>query len=129
MPQLSNPTLRIELVAGTTKVKVSGTVHVTLDAFEEALVKQLGLKFRARCLIMGEDSGFNGADDQLFRLPSKIVTSDGTIPFFREVDRSKLDEDWEGNDEIFAHYTCASTTSSFSLAATPKNSITITGNF
>ena len=129
MPVLSNPTLKLELVSGSTQVKVTGTVKVSFDTVEENFIKLLGLKFALRCRIWGEDSGFNGGNDALFSIATKTITADGTYTFTRTVNRSSLDEDWEGNDEIFARYRCQSTTASLPLAATPVNSPTITGNF
>jgi hypothetical protein len=129
MPQLSNPTLKLELVSGSTQVKVTATVRVSFDTVEENFIKLLGVQFRLRCRIWGEDSGFNGGNDALFSIASKTITADGTYTFTRTVNRSTLDEDWEGNDEIFARFRCQSTTPSFPLAANPVNSPTITGNF
>lgn len=129
MPVLSNPTMNITLVAGTTQARVTAGVRVSFDPFEENLIKLLGLKFRLGCRIMGEDSGFNGADDSLFSIASKVITSDGTQTFTRTVNRASLDEDWEGNDEIFARFTCQSTTPSFPLPASPVQTVPITGNF
>jgi len=129
MPTLSNPTLKIELVSGTTQVKVTASVRATFDAVEENFIKLLGLKFRLKCNILGADSGLNGADDALFSIASKTILEDGSFTFTRTVNRSSLDEDWEGNDEIYAKFRLASTTASLPLAATPVKSPTITGNF
>ena len=129
MPTLSNPTLKLELVSGTSNVKVTGTVRVNFYPVEEALIKNLGLKFKLRCNVRGEDGGFNGADDALFSIASKTITEDGGYTFVRTVNRASLDEDWEGNDEIYARFRLASTTPSLPMAATPVDSSTITGNF
>ncbi|MDA7417016.1 hypothetical protein PGB34_11620 [Xenophilus arseniciresistens] len=128
MPTLSNPNLRITLISGTSKAKVDATVRVNFDAFEEALIKQLGLKFRLGCRIWGEDSGLTGADDSLFSIASQTVTADGNFAFSRTVDRDSLDEDWVGNDEIYARFSCQSTTPSFPLAASVR-SAAVTGDF
>ncbi len=129
MPTLSNPTLQINLVSGTSQVKITAGVKVAFDSVEENFIKLLGLKFKLRCRLWGEDGGFNGGPDPIVWLPSKIVTADGTQTFTKTMDRSLLDEDWEGNDEIYARFTCQSTTPSFPLPAAPVNSATITGNF
>jgi hypothetical protein len=129
MPTLSNPTLRLELVSGTTNVKVTATVRASFNAVEENVIKLLGVKFKLRCNVRGEDSGFNGADDPLFSIASKTIVEDGTYSFVRTINRNTLDEDWEGNDEIYARFRLASTTPSLPMAANPVDSPTITGNF
>ena len=131
MPTLSSPTLSIKLIAGTSNVEVTGTVRVAFSATEKALVKLLSLKYSLSCKIWGADSGFNGEDDSLFSIASQSVDSDGTHTFKRTVNKSSLDEDWEGNDEIYARYRCTPPSDSGLVlaAATPKNSPTITGNF
>jgi hypothetical protein len=127
MPTLKNPTLRLELVSGTTQVKVTATVKVDFDPSEEAAIKLLGLKYKLKCRIWGEDDGFNGSDDSLFWMETKTITVDDTYTFIRKVDRSKLDEDW-GNDEIYARFFCQSTSLLFPTPARAR-SITIPGNF
>jgi hypothetical protein len=129
MPVLSNPSLRLELVSGTSDVKVTAAVRVKFDPVEEAFIKLLGLKFKLRCNVRGEDGGFNGPDDALFSIASKIIVKDDTYTFMRKVNRDSLDEDWEGNDEIYARFRLASTTPSLPMAAVPVDSPTITGNF
>jgi hypothetical protein len=128
MPVLSNPTLKLELVSGTSNVKVTAVVRVNFDTVEENFIKLLGLKFRLRCNIRGEDGIFN-PDDALFSIATKTITADGSFTFTRTVNRGSLDEDWLGNDEVYARFHCKSTTPSFPLAATPVDSATITGNF
>lgn len=129
MPVLSNPALKIELVSGTSQANVTASVKVAFDQVEENFIKLLGLKFKLMCRLWGEDSGFNGGDDGLFSLTTKTITADGTYTFTKTVSRSSLDEDWEGNDEIYARFRCKSTTPSFPMEATPQNSQTISGNF
>jgi hypothetical protein len=129
MPVLSNPTLKIELVSGTSQVNITATVKAAFDTVEENFIKLVGLKFKLRCRLWGADSLFNGEDDALFSLTSKTITADGTYTFTKKVDRSALDEDWEGNDEIYARFRCKSTTPSLPMEADPKNSPTISGNF
>src|SRR5262245_33744192 len=104
MPTLSNPTLVIKLIAGTSKVDVTATVKVSFSTTEETLIKLLSLRYSLKCKIWGSDSGFNGEDDALFSIASQSVNSDGTHTFKRQVDTSSLDEDWEGNDEIYARF-------------------------
>ncbi|MDQ0586877.1 hypothetical protein [Variovorax paradoxus] len=129
MPSLSQPSLRVTLISGTSQAKVDATVRVNLDNFEENLVKNLGLKFKLGCRVWGEDSGFNGADDSLFSISSKTVTADGVYTFNRIVSRDSLDEDWVGNDEVYARFSCQSTTPGFPLAASPVRSAAISGDF
>jgi hypothetical protein len=131
MPSLSNPTLSLKLVAGTSKVDVTGSVKVSFSPTEETLIKLLSLKYSLKCRIWAEDSGFNGENDPLFSISSQTVNADGTHTFKRTVDRSSLDEDWEGNDEVFARYLCTppSNTGIALTSAPPVRSGTITGNF
>lgn len=131
MPTLSNPTLSLKLVAGTSKVDVTGSVKVSFSPTEETLIKLLALQYSLKCKIWASDSGFNGGDDPLFSIASQTVNSDGTHTFKRTVDRSQLDEDWEGNDEVYARYRCTppSNTGIALTSATPANSAVITGNF
>ena len=131
MPTLSNPTLHIGLVAGTSNRVVTATVKLNFFQSEETLIKFLSLKYLLKCRIWGSDSGFNGDDDPLFSIASKSVNADGTFTFKRTVNASSLDEDWEGNDEVYARFTCSPPTNSGIVlsAATPIVSGTITGNF
>ena len=130
MPTLSNPTLTIKLVAGTSNVDVTATVK--LNFFQaETLIKLLSLKYLLKCKLWSSDSGFNGEDDPLFSIASKSVDADGTFTFRRTVNASSLDEDWEGNDEVYATFTCTPPTNVGIVlsAAPPKDSPIITGNF
>jgi hypothetical protein len=135
MPQLSNPTLNIRLIAGTSNVEITASVKVNFFPNEEAIMKLFPLvKYTMSCRLFGEDGGLNGADDPLFLVTSvgsKKINADKTHSFKRTVNRDSLDEDWEGNDEIYARFRCtAPTNAGFALnSATPKDSGTITGNF
>lgn len=135
MPILSNPRLTIKLIAGTTKVEVTGSVKVNFTPNEEAIMKVFPLvKYTMNCKLFGEDSGFNGADDPMFNVTSvgpKKINADKVHNFRREVEKSSLDEDWEGNDEVYARFRCiAPTNVGFVLAsANAVDSETITGNF
>ena len=104
MPNLINPKLKIQSTSGSNQMKVTTTVTVSFDATEENIIKVLGLKCKLACRVWSEDSGFNGGDDPLFSLATKTITKDGTYEFVRMVDRSLLDEDWEGNDELYAKF-------------------------
>jgi len=128
MATLSKPTLSIKLVAGTNNADVTATVTTKLTTFEKGLVDKLGLKFRLKCKLRGEDSGFNGSDDDLFSFAKKTITANGVSTFSTRVSRDTLDEDWEGNDEIYARFTLQSTEAIFPFA-TSKNSPVISGNF
>jgi hypothetical protein len=125
---LSSPNLSIKLISGTNNAEVTATVASAFSAFEKALVDNLGLKFRLKCKLRGQDSGFNGADDDLFSFASKQITANGTSTFKTTVSRDTIDEDWEGNDEVYARFTLQSTEPIFPFA-TSKDSSVITGNF
>lgn len=129
MPTLSNPLLAIDLHSNTPNVRVTGTVTVQFAPEELKLIQLIGLQFQVKTTIMGADSGFNGADDFLFSLPGKSVTGNTVVSVSKVVNRDALDEDWEGNDEIYAHFTCQSNLISLPMAAQPKSSAVITGNF
>jgi len=117
MPTLSNPRLSIKLVAGTTKVEITSSVKVNFTPNEEAIMKLFPLVKYTMITVTS--------------VGPKKVNADHSHSFKREVDKSALDEDWEGNDEIYARFRCAAPTNvGFVLAsATPVNSDTITGNF
>ena len=107
MPAVSTPKLTIKLVSGSSNAEVTATVKAAFTAFDKALIK-LGLTFRMKCKLWGADSGFNGDNDDLFSFTNQLVTSDGTVTFKQTIPRAVLDEDWIGNDEIFARFTLQS---------------------
>ncbi len=127
MPSLSSAKLSITLGSGSQNADVTATVTVSLTEFDKQLVK-LGLKFKLKCKLRGADSGLNGADDDLFQFPTKTVTAAGTFTFKATVSRDTLDEDWEGNDEIYARFTLQSAEAILPFV-TSKNSPEISGNF
>jgi hypothetical protein len=138
MPSLSNPALSINLVAGTSNRKVTGSVKVTFSPIEKALIllfapAGVSLKWSLGCQIWGEDGGvFTGEHDLLFSIKSQAVSADGTHTFTKTVSTSVLDEDDNiGNDEIFAKFTCnPPADSGLTLtAATSVKSKTISGDF
>ena len=135
MPTLSNATLTVKLVAGTSNVDITASVKVGFSPQEEALIKLFAplapITYSLRAEMWAEDSGFNGDDDKLSKIGSKSVAADGTHTFTKRVNRSTLDEDWEGNDEVYAKFGCtAPSNTGLSLqSATPAKSSTITGNF
>lgn len=126
MPALTNPKLKIQTISGSNNAKVTAEVTVNFHPQEETNIKILGLKCRLRCRVWAEDGGFNGDDDPLFSMSTKTITKDGTYTFERTVSRDTLDEDWEGNDEIYAKF--ALNAVAFPMAASTKTS-TITGNY
>lgn len=126
MATLSNPKLAIKLISGTNNADVTASVNVALTAFEENLVKD-GLKFVLRCKLRGDDSGFTGADDDLYGFLGKTVLADGTRTFQTTLSRNALDEDW-GKDEVYARFTLQSTEPAFPLVIA-VNSSSITGSF
>ncbi|MEO8152426.1 MAG: hypothetical protein ABI605_05100 [Rhizobacter sp.] len=126
MPTLSNPKLKIQSTSGSNQMKVTTTVTVQFSAAEENIIKILSLKCKLASRVWGEDSGFNGGDDPLFSLATKTITKNGTYEFVRSVDRSLLDEDWEGNDELYARF--ALNAVAFPMSATAQ-SATQVGNY
>jgi len=126
MPTLSNPKLKVEATSGSSQMKVTTQVTVNFHPQEETNIKVLGLKCKLACRVWGEDSGFNGGDDSLFSLATKTIDKDGTYTFVRTVARDLLDEDWEGNDELYAKF--ALNAVGFPMSATTR-SATITGNY
>ncbi len=129
MPTLSNPLLAIDLQSDTPNVRVTGTVTVQFAPQELTLIQLIGLTFQVKTTIMGADKGLNGADDFLFSLPSKSITANTVVSVSKVVNRDALDEDWEGVDEIYAHFTCQSNLISLPMAAQAKSSAEITGRF
>ena len=126
MPTMLNPKLAIQLASGTNQRKVTATVTVKFNTVEENMIKVLGLTPRLACRVWGEDSGFNGGDDLLFSYSTKTITKDGTYTFSGTVNKSVLDEDSVGEDEVYAKF--ALSTPSFPLSAAAQ-SPTISGDF
>ncbi len=105
MPNLSNPKLKIQSTTGSDQMTVSASVKVTFLPEELHIIQVLSLKCKLACKVWSEDGGFNGPDDPLFSLATKTITKNGTYDFKpRLIDRSVLDEDWEGNDELYAKF-------------------------
>ena len=127
MPTMSNPKLVVQLASGTNQRKVTATVTVNFNTVEENMIKVLGLAPRLGCKVYGEDGGiFTGPDDLLFSYTTKTITKDGTYTFSGTVNKSVLDEDTIGNDEVYAKF--ALSTPSFPMSASAK-SPTISGDF
>jgi hypothetical protein len=126
MATLSNPILQVDILTGSQMVTVTTTVDVTLSPFDMSLIANgLGLELRSR--VWGEDSGFNGGDDNLFLLPTQTVTTGGTYTFSRSVPRAWLDED-NGNDEIYNRFTLRSRSNIFPFNTSIRTP-TLTGEF
>ena len=104
MPTLSKPELHIQSTAGSTHLTVKTRVTVNFSPEEEHIISCLKLKFKLACRIWSEDAVFNGNDDLLFSLSTKTITKDGTYDFVGSVHHELLDEDWEGNDEVYAKF-------------------------
>jgi hypothetical protein len=104
MPTLSNPELKIQSTAGSSQLTVKTKVTVRFSPEEEHIISCLKLKFKLACRVWSEDDMFNGGDDPLFSLSTKTITKDGTYEFVRVVSHNLLDEDWEGNDEVYAKF-------------------------
>jgi hypothetical protein len=128
MAKLTIPNLSIKLISGTNNADVTATVLSTLTPFEKALVDTLGLKFKLKCKLWGEDSGFNGEDDELYSFGSKTITQSGPSTFKATINRSTLDEDSVGNDEIYAKFTLQSTEPLFPFGTSAKSPV-ISGDF
>ena len=126
MATLNGSTLRIELIGGTNRAKVTTSVNVGLTELERALIG-LGLRFRLECRLRGEDGGFNGSDDDLvFIEPHRTITSPGTQSYTFEIDRKYLDED-NGTDEVYAFFRLVSRESLFSLNLTHTSPVVSAG--
>lgn len=107
--------------------KVTAQVNVTFTQFEKFMISQ-GLAVSVSCRMWGEDSGFNGDDDNLFSMGTKAVSNSGVVQFTRNVAKDWLDEDWEGQDEIYAKFTLASASPGI-IATVVKSSPTKTGSY
>ena len=128
MANLSNPQLSIRLISNTSNTDTTANVDVALTPFESFLVNSGGLRILLKCKLRGDDSGFNGSDDDLFEFPAQTVAADGMFTFQGTVSRGTLDEDSTGNDEIYAQFTLQSTEQSFPLVV-QANSPIISGDF
>jgi hypothetical protein len=128
MAAVFNPRLTINLIASTSDTDVIGTVDVSFTPFETFLINGAGLRYLLKCKLIGEDSGFNGSNDDLFIFQAQTITAPGTFTFRSNVNRSTLDEDSVGNDEIFAEFTLQSAEPSFPFAQS-TNSPVISGDF
>lgn len=134
MPTLSNATLKIELVSGTTKKKVTATVNVKFDPNEETFIKLIPtIHSTIKCRIMGYDTGLNAPHDPLFWMTSKVVAKDTLVLKFQKnnVPSDDLDEDDASNagaDEIFARFSCVNNSPVLS-AAVPIDSAIVVGTF
>lgn len=128
MATLSNSTLNIDLIAGSSDTDVTTTTNVSLTPFENFLINSGGLRFLLKCTLFGEDSGFNGSDDELFIFPSQTVVTEGTFTFRSRVSRATLNEDSVGNDEVFARFNLQSTEQIFPFSQEDR-SPTISGDF
>jgi hypothetical protein len=107
MPKFANPKLKIELVSGTTKRKLTATIDVSFDANEETFIKLVPtIRSKIRCQIMGSDSGFNGGNDHITWMTNQFINKDGQVKFTKTVNASSLDEDTVGADEIIARFSC-----------------------
>ncbi len=104
MPILSNPRLKIQSTAGSNTLKVVTNITVKFSPEEENIISCLNLKFKLACRVWSEDDFFNGGDEALFALSTKTITKDGNYEFVRNVSNNLLDEDWEGNDEVYAKF-------------------------
>lgn len=127
MASLSNPALQIDLLTGTSNANVTATVSVTLDPFDTFLVNG-GLTLQLASKLVGDDSGLNGGDNDLFFFPSQNITNTGIYTFQSTVSLGTLDEDSIGRDEVFANFNLQSLNNTFPLN-TSVSSANIEGSF
>jgi hypothetical protein len=128
MPSLTKPKLVITLLPGA-KVKVEASVKVGFQKPDLAAIKLLGVKGVLHCELWGSDGNvFNGGDDDLVSLPSRLVTASGEQKFTATLASSALDEDL-GGDEIYALFTMKANSSIVSLNAKSQPSNIISGQF
>ena len=126
MPSLSQPKLKIQSTAGSSQLKVTTSVTVKFSPEEESIISALNLKFKLKSRVWAEDDMFNGGDDPLFWLSTKTITKEGHYEFVRTVNHGLLDEDWEGNDEVYAKFALAAI--AFPMAATTRTQTQV-GNY
>lgn len=127
MASLSNPALQIDLLTGTSNANVTATVSVTLDPIDTFLVNG-GLTLQLASKLVGDDSGLNGGDNDLFFFPSQNITNTGIYTFQSTVSLGTLDEDSIGRDEVFANFNLQSLNNTFPLN-TSVSSANIEGSF
>ncbi len=108
MNSISNAVLTISHDHARKTAKVKVTCKVNFGSVEYTLMRNNpGNWFKLKCILMGADSGFNGADDHLYTIPQIFYFPDATGTqsevrnFEVTVGEGLLDEDW-GTDEIYA---------------------------
>jgi hypothetical protein len=125
MAQLLNPKLKIESTTGTNQMLVTAIVTVRFSAQEESIIKALNLKSKLKCRLWSDDADPD-ADNPVFWFATKTISKEDTYTFTRKVSKDTLDEDWEGNDELYAKF--ALSTEGFSISASAKTPVQV-GNY
>lgn len=123
MASLSNPTFQVDILTGSPNVRVTGTVNVVLSQFETFLV-QSGLPLQLQSQLWGDDSGFNGADDYLYTLPSQNIAGAGIYKFSATIPKGTLNEDksfFDNKDEVYSRFRMVSGTNIFPIDVVAKS--------
>lgn len=106
MATLSNPTLKIDPLTGTT-YRVTAKVTVQFTPWELSLIdpREAIVDVQLKSTLWGYDGGeLNlGGDDKLFSFPIRNITKSATYTFSAEVSSSVLNEDSRvgSQDEIY----------------------------
>lgn len=122
---LLNPKLKIESTTGTSEMLVTAIVTVHYGPQEENIIKILGLKSKLKCRLWSDDADPD-ADNPVFWFATKTINKNDTYTFTKKVPRSTLDEDWEGNDELYAKFVLS--TDGFPITAKTQTLVQV-GNY
>jgi hypothetical protein len=99
MPTLSNPTLDIDILTGTTNYLVTAKVRVDFTSRELSRINppsgEPGISVQLRSQLWGSDRGEPtlGDNDQLLTFPTRNITRSQTYIFSRVVSGTVLNED------------------------------------
>ena len=125
MAQLLNPKLKIQSTTGTNQMLVTAIVTVRYSDQEESIMKALNLKSKLKCRLWSDDA-WPDADNPVFWFATKLISKEDTYTFTRTVSKDTLDEDWEGNDELYAKF--ALSTEGFTISASTQTPVQV-GNY
>lgn len=125
MAHLLNPKLKIESTTGTNQMLVTAIVTLRYTDQEESIIKALNLKSKLKCRLWSDDA-WPDADNPVFWFGTKMVNKNDTYTFTRKVSKNTLDEDWEGNDELYAKF--ALSTEGFVIGGTTQTLVQV-GNY
>jgi hypothetical protein len=116
MATLSNPTLQIDPLTGTT-YRVTAKVTVQFTPWELSLINpgsgRAGLPVKLKSNLWGydgDDRDREGADDSLLLFPTRNITRSGTYTFSKDVSGRILNEDigLRSQDEIYNAFSLVS---------------------